>query len=478
MSNLNAITTAGTEIVLEEAAIEALKGGLRGELLRDGDPGYDEARVIWNGMIDKKPALMARCRGTADVIDAVNFACERDLLLSVRGGGHNVAGNAICDRGMMIDLSLMCAVRVDPNNRRAWVQGGATWGDVDRETQVFGLATPGGLISDTGVAGLTLAGGIGWMRGKHGLCIDNVRSVEIVTADGQCLSTSDTENSDLFWAVRGGGGNFGIVTSFEFELYPLGPTVMFCAPIYAAKDSPKVIRAWRDFLTTAPEALSGLVEFSTVAEGDPEFPKEAWGLRVIAVAMLYDGPADEGEKAIRPLRELGSMVTDFSGQMNYCAVQSLFDTLMPRGEYHAYWKSLYLKQLNDEAIDAVCERASNPPSPKTLCSIWNFGGATSRVPADSTAFGDRSMPFMLSIDSTWKDPADSHTNIEWTRKFWSDMKQYGHGGLYLNFPGFGEEGEELVRAAYGKNYERLVTLKNKYDPNNLFRMNQNIRPAP
>lgn len=469
-------STRELSVEVEPGAIEALKANFHGEVLRKGDAQYDQARIIWNGMIDRKPAMIARCRGTADVIDAVNFAREHDLVVAVRGGGHNVAGHAVCEGGMMIDLSLMRSVRVDPGARRAWVQGGANWGDFDREAQVFGLATPGGLISETGVAGLTLAGGLGWMRGKHGLSLDNVRSVEIVTADGRCMTASENENRDLFWAIRGGGGNFGIITCFEFEVYPMGPTVMFNAPIYLAEDSPRIVRAWRDFLTTAPVELSGLVEFSTVPE-DPDFPQEAWGKRVITVAMVYSGDPDEGEELTQPLRELGSMVTDFSGQMNYCDVQQLFDSLMPRGQYRCYWKCLYLKNLDDKAIEAACERASHPPSPNTLCSIWDLRGAVSSVPGDATAIGERSMSWMFSLDSTWSDPKDDTANIEWTRRCWSDMQPYGDGGLYLNFPGFGEEGTDLVKAAYGENFNRLVEIKTKYDPSNLFRFNQNIPPA-
>ena len=461
---------------VESGAIEALKTTLRGEVLCEGDEDYDEVRIIWNGMIDRKSAVIARCRGTADVMDAVNFAREHRLAIAIRGGGHNVAGHAVCERGMMIDLSLMRSVRVDPALRRAWVQGGATWADFDREAQVFGLATTGGLISETGVAGLTLTGGLGWMRGKHGLSVDSVRSVEIVTADGRCLTANEKENRDLFWAVLGGGGNFGVITCFEFEVHPMGPTVMFNAPIYLAEDSPRIVRAWRNFLKTAPSELSGIVEFSTAPE-DPAFPEECWGKRVITLAMVYTGDADEGEKLTQPLRELGSMVTDFSGHMNYCDVQQLFDTLVPRGQYRCYWKCLYLKELNDETIDAACERASHPPSPNTLCSIWDLRGAVNTVPADTTALGERNMSWMFSLDSTWPDPKDDTTNVEWTRRCWSDMQQYGDGGLYLNFPGFGEEGIDLVKAAYGKNYDRLVEIKTKYDRANLFSHNQNIPPA-
>ena len=304
MTNQHATARASSGQRLEAAA-KALRANLRGELLQPGDEGYDGARLIWNGMFDKKPALIARCNGTADTVHAVNFARENGLLTAVRCGGHNSAGSGSCDGGIMIDLSRMNAVRVDPKARRAWVQGGATWGDFDREAQVHGLATPGGVVSATGVGGLTLAGGLGWLRGKHGLSLDNVLSVDIVTADGQLRTASAAENSDLYWAVRGGGGNFGVVTSFEFQLHPVGPEVMFLGAIYRAEDATQVMKGWRDFMATAPDEIGGtLVEFSTIPT-DPEYPEETWGARVMALAGVWAGPAHEGEQAVWPLRDIG-----------------------------------------------------------------------------------------------------------------------------------------------------------------------------
>jgi len=450
---------------------------IAGEVLLSGQPGYDDARAVWNAMIDRKPGLIVKCKNADDVVKAVSYARDHNLPVSIRGGGHNVAGHAVCDDGVMINLSSMRGVQVDAERRRARVEGGATWGDVDAETQKFGLATPGGLISDTGVAGLTLSGGIGWLRSAYGLCIDNMLSVEIVTADGQKLIASESENSDLFWAVRGGGGNFGVITMFEFALHPVGPQVMFCAPIYLLEDGTGPIRFWRDFLADKNDRVGSLVEFSTVPE-DNEFPRETWGKRVYTIAAVYAGDADEGEKLLQPLREQGELVTDFSGQIEYCELQKLFDTLMPAGDYRCYWKSHYLDGLSDEVIDKIVQGNALPPSPNTLSSIWNFGGATAQVAGDATAFGDRSMPYMLSIDSVWSEPADDEANINWTRSFWQRMRAHSHQGrMYLNFPGQGEEGEKILEDTFGANYPRLLEIKRKYDPGNCFRFNQNLKPA-
>jgi FAD/FMN-containing dehydrogenase len=461
-----------------DEAIAALRASLRGGLLQPGDDGYDAARLIWNGMFDKRPALIACCSGPADVIDAVNFARENGMLTAVRSGGHNSGGSGSCDDGIMIDLSAMNAVHVDPKTQRARVQGGATWGDFDREAQVHGLATPGGLISATGVGGLTLAGGIGWLRGKYGLSLDNLLSVDIVTADGVLHSASESENSELFWGIRGGGGNFGVITSFEFKVHPIGPTVMLLMPIYRAEDAPRVMRGWRDFMATAPDEIRGtLVEFATVPK-DPEFPEETWGAKVMTLAGVWAGPAEEGERAVQPLRELAEPLLDFSGQMTYCEIQQLYDALFPKGVHRAYFKSTYLGGLDDGTIDEIAPRCTDRPSDLTLCSIWDMGGATARVAADATAFGARDMGWMLSIDGVWEDAADDEKNLAWARAFWADMKHHSNGRAYLNFAGLGEEGEELLRTSYGAaNYERLTALKAKYDPANLFHLNQNIKPA-
>ena len=459
------------------AAVESLRRGLGGEALTATDEGYDAARAVWNAMIDRRPLLIVRCRGVADVIAAVRFAREQGRPVAIRGGGHNVAGHAVCDGGIMVDLSQMRSVRVDPQARRARVEGGATWGDVDRETQAFALATPGGLISDTGVAGLTLAGGIGWLRSRYGLCIDNLVSADVVTVDGRLLTASAEENPDLFWALRGGGGNFGVVTSFEFALHAVGPTVMFAAPIYPLWAGAAPIRFWRDFLGDKNGDVGSIVEFSTVPKSE-DFAEEHWGKRVYTIASVYAGDADEGERSLQPLRELGPTVADFSGQMPYCEIQKLFDTVIPFGQHRCYWKCHYLADLPYAMIDECLENAAAAPSDKTLSSLWNFGGATASVAADATALGDRSMPWMYSLDATWTEPADDEANMGWVRRAWESAGKHSQDGrVYLNFPGHGEDGETLVRQSYGRNYGRLAEIKAKYDPGNVFRFNQNIAPA-
>lgn len=459
-----------------ETAVSALRTGFNGEVFTPRDNGYDSARAVWNAIIDRRPGLIARCRGVKDVIGAVKFARAQGLPVSIRGGAHNVAGHAVCDDGVMIDLSLMRSVRVDPDARRADVEGGAIWADVDRATQAFGLVTPGGLISDTGVAGLTLSGGIGWMRARHGLSIDNLMAADVVTANGELVHSSDTENPDLIWALRGGGGNFGVVVKFEFALHPMGPEVMFAAPIYPFSAGPEPIRFWRDFLASNSDRVASLCEFSTVPESE-DFPKEHWGEKVYTLACVYNGDAAEGEAVLKPLRELAPLVTDFSGRMNYTDVQQLFDTLIPFGEHRCYWKARYLSDLSDDMIDLAMLTAKAAPSDNTISSLWNFGGATAEVPADATAFGDRSMGWMYSLDAIWSTPADDDSNIAWSREGWSAAAPYAQENrTYLNFPGHGEDGEDLTREAFGSNYTRLAQIKAKYDPQNIFRFNQNITP--
>lgn len=456
--------------------IETLRRSIQGEVLAPADAAYDAARSVWNAMIDRCPAVIVRAKVPADVIAAVNHARERGLPISIRGGGHNVAGHAVGQDGVMIDLSQMRGVRVDPDARRAFVEGGATWRDVDGATQAFGLATPGGLISDTGVGGLTLSGGIGWLRSAYGLCIDNLVAADVVTADGHLVHASADDNPDLVWALKGGGGNFGVVVGFEFALHPVGPTVMFAGPVYPIEAGSGPIRFWREFLADKHDRVGSIIEFSTIP-ADPAFPEADWGRRVYTIAALYAGDADEGEALLQPLRELGPMVTDFSGQMPYVEVQQLFDTVIPFGQHRCYWKSRYLTGLPDDAIDVILERNAHPPSPNTLSSIWNFGGATAAVGADATAFGDRSMPWMVSVDSIWNTPDEDEANIAWTRDFWGRLEPYAdRGRIYLNFAGHGEDNDELVRRSFGPNYDRLVAIKRRYDPRNLFRFNQNIAP--
>jgi FAD/FMN-containing dehydrogenase len=477
MSKVQLSTIDGSNVDLSDEIIQEFRTALRGEVLTPESDHYNEVRMIWNGKYhDKCPALIARCTGTADVITAVNFASENNLLVAVRGGGHNVGGTASCDGGIMIDLSLMKGVHVDPKTKTTRVQGGATWGDVDRETQVFGLATAGGVVSTTGVAGLTLGGGLGNLRRKYGLTIDNLLSVELVTVDGKVLTASEDENADLFWGIRGGGGNFGIVTSFEFRLHEVGPMVTLCAPWYPAEEADELLPKWRDFMKTAPEEFSCNALFWTVPP-IPDFPKELHLKRFVAFVGIHCGPVEEGMRMIQPLRELSKPMVDLSGPVPWAAAQQAFDPFFPKGQRLYYFKSRLLKELNDETLNAVRQRALKPPSPFILVVLWPYSGAMQGVENDATAFMGRDAACLLSVDCVWDDPAETDTVLAYARKFLAEMEPYSPGGLYVNFAGFGEEGEKLVKDAYGSHYERLVALKNKYDPTNLFRLNQNIKPS-
>ncbi|HEV2812714.1 MAG TPA: FAD-binding oxidoreductase [Solirubrobacteraceae bacterium] len=459
---------------IDSGLAAALAERLDGEVIAPTDPAYDDARSIWNGMIDRHPALIARCRGTADVVAAVLFARERELPLTVRGGGHNVAGGAVADGALVVDLSQMRAVHVDADARRAWVQGGATWADVDTETQRFGLAAPGGVVSQTGVAGLTLNGGVSWHRRKHGMTIDNLVGAEVVTADGRVVRATATENADLLWALRGGGGNFGVVTAFEYRLHELGPEVAFLFVPYPVDQAAEVFRAYRDLVASAPDELTvdfGIERFAP----DPELPPELHGVMYAGVFGMYAGPVEEGLKALQPYRELGTPILDATGPYPFTGVQTMLDPKFPDG-VRRYWKALYLDSLSDEMIDAAVERAVTMPSDGTLVFMRHLGGAMGRVPAGATAFGDRRAQFMLSIDSSWIDQADDDVNVEWTREFWSAFERWSGGRTYFNFAGQHEEGDAALRASYGANYERLVDVKTKWDPDNVFHTGQNIRP--
>lgn len=473
---MSAQTITDTRATLHEENVDQFAATLRGALIAQGDPSYDEARAVWNGLIDRWPALIVRCSGVADVVDAVAFARDNDLPLSIRGGGHNVAGNAVNDGGVVIDLSAMRGVHVDPQTRNARVQGGATWGDVDRETQVFGLAAPGGVVSTTGVAGLTLHGGLGHLRRTHGLSIDNLLAVEIVTADGQVRTANATEHDDLFWAVRGAGSNFGVVTSFEFRLHPVGPLVQQCVPFYALEDGPAVLRAWRNFTATAPDEVNSILIPWSVPDIDA-FPAELRGRPVLIPATVYVGPVEDGARVMQPLREIATPLLDLSGPAPFATLQADFDPFFPAGRLY-YWKSTYVDDFSDEAIDTLLRYARDRPSPMSDMGLWHLGGAISRVDAGATAFGRRDAPYLFTAESTWTDPAETDRNIAWARDSIAAMQPFSKGGLYLNFPGLGEEKDALVRAAFGSNYDQLVALKTKYDPTNLFRMNQNIRPDP
>jgi len=460
---------------VDAEALAGLRETVRGPVLTPADPGYDEARSIWNALIDRRPALIVQCSGAADVVDAVNFAREQGFVLSIKAGGHNVAGNAVNDGGIVLDLSQMRGVHVDPDAQTVRVQGGATWGDLDRETQLFGLAVPGGVVSTTGVAGLTLHGGVGHLRRKHGLSIDNLISVDIVTADGQFRQASASENEDLFWAVRGAGSNFGVVTSFEFQAHPVGPMVFVGAIFYPFEEAKTILPAWRDFMTAAPEELSSLAICWSVPP-HPPFPPEIHGTPVVVVAAAYSGSVEDGERVVQPLRELAEPVVDASGPWPWLGLQSGFDAIFPKGELR-YWKSRSVRELSDEVIDEIISLASRRPTPLTDIVTWHHGGAMSRVGEAETAYGGRDVQFLVTAEASWTDPAQNDEAIAWAREVWDAMEQYSTGSVYLNFPGLGEEEDNLARAGYGANYERLAELKAKYDPENLFRMNINIPPA-
>ena len=451
---------------LGEETVAAFKATLRGTLLRAGDTGYDEARTLWNAMIDKHPALIVRCAGVADVISAVNFARTHDLLVAVRGGGHNVAGNAVCDGGLMIDLSPMKSVRVDPIRRTARAEGGITWGEFDHETQAFGLATTGGVIPTTGIAGLTLGGGIGWLMGKYGLSCDNLLSVDLVTADGKLLHASASENADLFWGVRGGGGNFGVVTSFEYQLHAVGQ-ILGGMVIHPLEKAPEVLRFFQEFTRTAPDALIAFASLLNAPDGAP----------VVALIACYNGPLAEGEKVLQPLRAFGPPLVDQIGPMAYTALQHMLVEGFPPGQQN-YWKSNFLRDLSDDTIAVIVEGFKRAPAPTSAVAIEYIGGAVSRVSDDATAFNHRRSPYNLLIVGIWPKPADNAANIRWVREFWDAAQPFSSGGVYVNYLGqTADEGAERIKEAYGvTKYERLLTLKKKYDPTNLFRLNQNINP--
>ncbi len=476
MAELRVVTLAGADSALDEAVVEQFASRLRGELLRPGDAEYEEARQLWNGVIDKSPALIARCAGAEDVVASVNFARENDLLLAVRGGGHNVAGTASADGGLVVDLSAMKDIEVDPGRRTVRAGAGATIGELDEETQKHGLATPMGVVSETGIAGLTLNGGLGHLRRKHGLSSDNLVSVDVVTADGRFLKASEEENDDLFWAVRGGGGNFGVVTSFEYRLYPVGPEVMCAFVLYPGDRAKEVLRFAEVYMADATDEVSPLAVLGRVPRVE-DFPEEWHGEQYVAILAVYAGPVEEGEEALRPLRELGDPIVDFSGPMPYVEVQKLLDEDYPDG-WRYYWKSVNVDGLGDGVIEALMQHAEAAPSDHSTIDLWFQGGAMGRVGAGESAFGDRSAPILLGIEANWEpEPREDEANIAWARGCYADMRRFSGGGVYLNFPGFLEEGQGLMRDAYGENYERLVALKNEYDPANLFRLNQNIEPT-
>lgn len=470
--SITILTIDDSSTTLSDETLAAFRQSFAGPLLFPHDADYDAVRVIWNKMYDRKPALIARCTGVADVIDAVNFARNNRLLFTVRGGGHHVAGFAVQDDALLIDLSLMKGIHVDPQGRTVQAQAGVILAELDRETQVFGLATPMGVVSETGIAGLTLGGGMGWLRRKYGLACDNLIGADIVTADGEFLHLSATENSELFWGIRGGGGNFGIVTSFEYKLHPIGPLVMSATTLYPLTDAKHVLTAWRDFMQDAPDEITGVAFFWGIP-ALPPIPQELWGQTIVGVGAVYAGGADEGERLLQPLRELATPILDLSGKMPYTMVQKSFDPFFPKGGHLYYNKSTDLKSLADEVLDALIRGAHEKPTAPSILVLWLYGGAMSRVPVSETAFRGRDVPMLYSVDLVWDDPADSERYIGWARNTIKALQPYSAGGLYTNFA----SDPEAAAAAFGANHQRLVELKNKYDPQNFFRMNQNIKPT-
>ena len=457
---------------LGEATVRELRDALRGALVVPGDAAYDEARGVWNGMIDRRPAMIARCTGTSDVIAAVGFARSEGLTVAVRGGGHNVAGNATCDGGLVIDLSPMKGVRVDADARTVRAQGGLTWGEFDKETQSFGLATTGGLVTTTGIAGFTLGGGIGWMMRKHGLACDNLISADLVTADGQTETVSETENAELLWGLRGGGGNFGVVTEFEYRLHPVSQVLggLVAWPAQAAGD---VLRFWRDWVRDTPDELCTMAAF-LYAPPEPFVPPEVVGAPIFAIACCHLDPEGTAEDDLRPLRDLGPAV-DVLGPMPYAAIQGMFDAGVPRGSRN-YWRSGYVNTLSDGAIEAILAASAGVPAPLGQLHVHQMGGAMSRVPAGATAFGNRDAGFLMNYIGLWLDPAEDDADIAWVREASDAIAPHSTGARYVNF--LADEGEAGVRSAYEpQTFTRLANLKARYDPTNLFHLNQNIKPA-
>ncbi len=448
---------------IDRDGVEAFRRRFSGVLVSRGDPGYDAARGVWNGMIDRRPALIAYCANRQDIIEAVDLARMTGILTAVRSGGHNIAGASLCDGGLVIDLSRMNRVTVDPLNRTARAEGGALLADLDAATQAHGLATTTGVNSDTGLIGLTLGGGIGRLGRKHGLSCDNMVSAEIVTANGQLLTASEHENADLFWGLRGGGGNFGIVTAITYQLHPLGPTVLAGSLVYDWKQVRDALCLYAEFSSAAPDALCADAALVTLPDGNHGF----------AISACYAGPIEEGERVLQPLRRALPPLADRIGPISYVDLQKAGDASFPRGN-RFYWKAQFLRQLTPAAADALIDRFPSVPSPRSFFVFQQVGGAIGRVPATATAYANRDAAYDSFPVSIWSDSAADEANIAWAREMYAVLQPFGMGGVYVN--NLGDEGTDRVKAAYGENYDRLLMLKRKYDPDNLFRLNQNIHP--
>lgn len=458
---------------LSEVNIDEFKKQFTGEVILPEDAGYDEVRQIWNAMIDRKPALIVRCTTPEDIVQAIEFGRTQNLLISIRGGGHNIAGNAVCDDGLMIDLSLMKGVEVDPTTRRASVEPGCTLGDFDAAAQAWGLATPLGINSTTGVAGLTLGGGFGWLSRKYGMTIDNLLSVEVITADGRQLHASEAENADLFWGVRGGGGNFGVITRFEFQLHPVGPNVLSGLMVFPFEQATSVISQFARFTETMPEALNVWM-VTRKAPPLPFLPEAVHGKEMVALALCYAGDPQEGEKLIAPLRGFGTVLGEHIGVQPYTAWQQAFDPLLTKGARN-YWKSHNFSQISEGVIDAIVEYAARLPSPHCEIFIGTIGGKTTSVPPEAMAYSSRDARYVMNVHGRWETAAEDERCIAWAREFFAKSQPFASSGAYINFLTHDET--DRIVFAYGTTWKRLVELKNKYDPMNLFRMNQNIKPA-
>ncbi|MFC5730910.1 MULTISPECIES: FAD-binding oxidoreductase [Nocardioides] len=471
-------TLKGSEAKISDGSLDEFRMTVRGDVFTPHDPGYEDVRSPYNAMHPGTPALVVRPTGTADVIGAVNFARENGLLVAVRGGGHSVAGLSSVDGGLLLDLARMNGVDVDPEARTVRVQGGALVGDMDHETQAFGLVAPCGVVSDTGVAGLTLGGGEGWVRRKHGLSVDNLLSAQVVCADGQVRTASADSNPDLFWAIRGGGGNFGVVTSFTFQCHRVGPIVAFAGVFHPVEDAENVYRQFRDWARKAPDEISALIGCTTLPASE-HTPPEIHNKPFIVTGAVYSGDPEEGMKVIQPLRDIGNPLADISGPLPFVAVQAAFDEFFQRGTLRSYWKSTFVDELTDPILDIIVDKARNRPHERVFVVTFFMGGAINRVAVDDTAYSERSANWMVSIDGNWTDASDDDQVISWVRGAWGEVHEHGTGSLYLNFTGVADEAVTVgVESAFDKaNLQRLEDIKGHYDPDNFFRLNNNIPPA-
>jgi FAD/FMN-containing dehydrogenase len=473
MASLTIRTLDGGTAELDADSLQRFRTSLRGSLLLPGEAGYEDARTVWNGMIDRRPALVARCLGTADVLAAVNFARELGLAFSIKGGGHNIAGLATSDGGLMLDMSLMRGVWVDTGRRIARAQPGCLLGDVDRETQLHGLAAVLGFVSNTGIAGLTLGGGFGYLTSRYGWTSDTVLSMEVVTADGRVVRASEEENSDLFWGLRGGGGNFGAVTQFEYRLFPLGPEIMAGAIAWPAEEAPRVLELFRSIVEEARPELTCAAVFR-LAPPAPWLPKEIHGKPIIALFVCHSGSIADGEKVVAPIKAFGRPLGDIVQRRPYTSQQSILDATQPKGRRY-YWKSEYLAGVTPEISKGVIEHGGRITSPFSGIVLFPVGGAIAKLPNNHSAVGNRDASVVLNITASWENPQDDGANIAWARTAWQEMKSFSTGGTYINFQ-TEDEGEDRIRSAYGANHDRLVDIKTKWDPRNLFRMNKNVTP--